>query len=175
MGGMQIAPFTAVSGGAAATTTCLSGLFLQHNTVVYVTVRGFNAAGKSITATSNGVTVDLLPPAAFAAFDGVVAVGDYGNAAMDSDLLAVPFRTVGCHWAASSAAVSGIARYAVAVGTQANPTSVVTWTDVGAARGWSTTLPNPLPGGRYVCSVRATSNAGLTTTATADGFSVDTT
>jgi hypothetical protein len=160
-GGIEVQGFT--TSGISGNSATASGLSLTTGTTYYVTVRGTNGAGLSITASSNGVTVDGSAPVAGVVRDGTTVGVDLDQQVSNSSL--------GANWSAFTDSQSGVVGYEWAVGTSPGATNVIGFTSVGSAT--SASAPVGLTNGStYYVTVRATNGVGLTSTATSDGILV---
>ncbi|GAB1602264.1 uncharacterized protein LOC115224694 [Argonauta hians] len=111
----DIVSFRELSHGTKQACAPVAGSVLQHNTTYYSTVIAFNNAlnSQSVSATSNGVLVDLTPPTTSWAKDGS-ATGSSASPASpaDVDFISDPSK-VSCHWEAFDDPESGIDHYEV--------------------------------------------------------------
>jgi hypothetical protein len=159
-GGTQVQAFTSV---ALATSASNSALSLTNGTTYFVTVRATNGVGLTVTATSDGVTVDTSAPVAGTVNDGAGADVDVQTSTT----------TIQANWSGFSDAQSGVAGYEWAIGTSAGGTQIQGFTSVGMSSSASNGALPLANGTTYFVTIRATNVAGLTVTASSDGVLVD--
>jgi hypothetical protein len=157
-GGEQVQAFVAAGSSAIA-----GGLSLSEGVTYYVTVRATNGAGLTATASSDGVTVTVPSPVAGTVLDGLGA---------DIDTQA-SLTAISANWSGFSDPLGGALTYAWAIGTTAGGQQVQAFTGVGAATSATAGSLSLSDGSTYYVTVRATSGAGKSTTATSDGVTVD--
>ncbi len=161
-GGTNIQGFTSVG---TATTATNSSLSLTSGTTYYVTVSATNGAGLQSTATSNGVTVDNTPPT-------VTGIPNDGTGADINYQTSTT--TLSANWASVFAdAQSGITGYQWAIGTTSGGTNIQGFTSVGTATTATNSSLSLTSGTTYYVTVSATNGAGLQSTATSNGVTVD--
>ena len=163
---------------ASTTAKVLHGLDLTTGTTYFVTVTAVDEAGWRSSNTSSGVLVDATPPV-------MEWVTDYDPAA-EPELAERSVRTTGqggnvtLSWSAVDDE-SGVDFYEVQLCAPLLQHSADTedcplaWTNVGLRTHIDLIAPDLASGVRYVATVRATSRAGLASTASSAGFMVDTT
>jgi hypothetical protein len=161
-GGVDIQAYTSVGLSTSATNGALA---LSGGATYYVTVRGTNGAGGTSTASSNGVTVDATPPVAGAVNDGPGADIDAQTSTT----------TISSNWTAWTDAQSGVTGYEWAIGTYAGGVDIQAYTSVGASTSATNGALALSSGTAYYVTVRGTNGVGLTSTASSDGVTVDTT
>lgn len=155
----DIAPWLNVG---AATSHTRTGLALLDTHTYYITARATNGAGiVGAEASSDGITIDAVPPT-------TPAVTDDGLFTSDATKLHAVW--------GSSDPESGIAKYWYSIGTTPGGTNIVNWTDAGLA---TTILRASLAltnGTTYYINVKATNTAGGTSlVGSCDGIMVDVT
>src|SRR5205814_1678938 len=150
------------------TTATDSSHTLTLGQTYFVTVRATSGAGLQVTATSDGVTVDNTAPT-------VTGLPNDGTAA-DIDFQ-TSTTTLSANWAGVFAdAESGISGYEWAVGSSPGGYDLLDFTTNGISGTTATaTGLNLALGGKYFVTVRATNGAGVQSTATSDGVTVDNT
>ncbi|KAJ3152859.1 hypothetical protein HDU89_001064 [Geranomyces variabilis] len=153
-GGQLLAP-TSVGGMSSFS---LSGLALQHNTVIYATVRAKSSNGLDSVAISDGLHVDFTPPRVI----GMVKVLD-----ATSYVMAVGLVNVSMSWKdVFSEPESAIVSYQYAIGTPGLP-SLYTNGFLDAGTSVSAVYECfPADDSHFVVTVRATNVPGATVTAT---------
>src|SRR5262249_9682223 len=124
-----------------------------------------NGSGLTVTASSDGVTVDGTGPVAGTVNDGLVT--DLAFQASAS--------SVSANWSGFTDAETGVAGDEWAIGTTAGATDVQAFTAVGASTSATATGLSLVSGSTYYVTVRATNGVGLTATATSNGVVVDST
>ncbi len=161
-GGTNVQGWTSVGMATSATNSSLS---LASGTTYYVTVRATNGAGLQTTATSDGVAVDATAPVAGAVNDGAGAdIAFQGSTT-----------TISANWSGFSDPEEGISGYEWAIGTTSGGTNVQGWTGVGLSTSATNSSLTLTSGVTYYATVRATNGSGLTSTASSNGVTVDTT
>lgn len=175
-GGTQVAPFRLVHSIAKDGTpggpgthpsvnyVTVSGLFLDHATTVYTTVRATNGAGVVSTATSDGVVIDQTPPAPFAVWDG--------DSDDDLDVWEDRYRLF-VNWREPEDDFASVLRYDVSVGTSRGDASIVPVTRVLPIRRQLEVIQLAIPDGAYVATVTAITTAHNQRSSYSDGFFVD--
>lgn len=137
------------------------------NTVIYIVVRAFNHAGRSVTNSSRAIQLDLTPPTCTYVWDGT------GLSGADSQFEASR-KFVSAVWDCADDG-SGIADFSVSVrsdATSGGESVVGPWLSVGTAM--SFVGPHEaVPGVRTYVVVRATNHAGASAEFSSDGFVVD--
>jgi hypothetical protein len=149
------------TGSTAATAACTDG---RWNVALDL---GEVPDGDVIVTASKGTDheqrafrKDVVPPSS----PGPVLDGSYNASLADSPSVA---------WQPAMDAGSGLDHYDLAIGLSQLPTSILDWTDVGAATTANRTALSLQEGRSYIVSVRAVDQAGNTTTAISDGFIPD--
>ncbi|KAJ3166066.1 hypothetical protein HDU88_003611 [Geranomyces variabilis] len=153
-GGQLLAP-TSVGGMSSFS---LSGLALQHNTVIYATVRAKSSNGLDSVAISDGLHLDFTPPRVI----GMVKVLD-----ATSYVMALGLVNVSMSWKdVFSEPESAIVSYQYAIGTPGLP-SLYTNGFLDAGTSVSAVYECfPADDSHFVVTVRATNVPGATVTAT---------
>ncbi len=143
-----------------------SSLSLPDTTTVYVSVRATDKAGNvGSVATSDGVTVDITPPAVVAVQDGTAADIDWQNSST----------TISANWNASTDAGSGVDFYEWAIGSTSGAIDVQSWTGVGNVTS-ATNSSLSLADGTVFVSVRVRDKAGnISGPGISDGVTIDAT
>lgn len=144
-GGTDTVAWTSNATSLSRTQTSLS---LTEGTLYYPSVRAVDKAGNlSTVLTGDGFTADATAPSTPATFD---------DGATSASTTQSPVLT----WAASTDAVSGLARYEVAIGSSSGAADVLAWTDVGIVTTKTMTGLSLTEGQTYYASVRAVDQAG---------------
>ena len=165
-------PWTPVSGSAqppSATgtpiTETITGLSLALGEYYVTSVRCVNEAGAYATLDTDGFFVDTTPP------DSATARVQHS---VHDLTVAVQVETgqLEASWSGFSDPESGIVGFAWAIGSTAGATDVLPHTPLGAAASAHTTLPLQ-DGETYFVTVYATNGAGLVSSATSGGVTVD--
>ena len=160
-GGTDIVSWTDNSTNTSVTKT---GLSLTSETTYYVSVRATDGASNvSSVITTNGVTADLVGPTIGTITDGSGEDIEWANVNTSAST----------NWSGFED-VNGIAKYEVALGSEAKGSDVVEWTDIGTATSHTFSDLNLADNTQYFFSVRATDGLGnLSEVAASNGFMVD--
>ncbi|MEI8374410.1 MAG: hypothetical protein WCJ35_16420 [Planctomycetota bacterium] len=165
-GGSDVQGLTNVGTSTSAMNSSLS---LTAGTTYYVTTQATNGAGLQSTVTSNGIIAytDTTAP----------AVTGLPNDGTGADITyQTSTTTISANWAGVFAdPESGISRYDWAIGTTSGGTDAQGYTSVGTATSATNNGVFLTLGTKYYVSVRSTNGAGLQSTATSNGVTVDTT
>lgn len=151
---------------ATATFAMKTGLNLTNGVKYYWSVKSENGLGVfSDVATSDGITVDLTPPATIAFVnDGLGA--DEDSTGSNTELSA--------NWGESSDAESGISAYYFAIGSAPDTSDIVGWTNLGIATSTTRTGLSLTNGATYYYSVKAMNGLGVFSVVTvSDGIAVN--
>jgi len=140
-------------------------LALADGTTYFVTIRATNAAGLTVSAGSDGVTVDATPPSPGSVSDGASSDIDFQTSLTSID----------ASWTGFADAQSGVVRYEWAIGTTSGGTDVQAFTSAGTSTSATSSSLALSTGATYYVTVRAFSGAGLAVTASSDGVKVDAT
>jgi hypothetical protein len=157
-GGSDVVPWTPNALTLSRTQTSLT---LTEGTIYYASVRAVDRAGnKSTVASGDGFRADATAPTMPATLD-------------DGITSALTTQSPTLTWAASTDAVSGLARYEVAIGTSSGASDVLSWTGVGLVTSKVVTGLALTEGQTYFASVRAVDQAGNVSAVRAgDGWTI---
>ncbi|XP_033747031.1 uncharacterized protein LOC117332255 [Pecten maximus] len=148
--------------GEFATFTDLSELHDGHKYFIIILVT--NKAELTVSS-SEAFVFDRSPPTKGTVRDGAKVLTP------DLDFQANTTHT-GCHWSGFSDPHSGVLYYTAGLGTQPSEDDVriMTSTGIHTAITWQYIL---VPGVKYFCTVKACNGAGLCTSVSSNGFTVD--
>ena len=118
-----------------------------------------------MTATSDGVIVDVTPPINGRISDGSILAKDVTYQSSTTQVQA--------SWEPFSDLESGIMGYRWGLGTAPSSDNVIEYVEVGKKTFGSKENATLSPGVRYYVTVEATSGSNMTTEAFSDGFTVD--
>lgn len=155
-GAEDIAAFTDIG---TATEVTRSGLALTNGATCYFSVRAENAAGlESSIGVSNGIMVDITPPAAPVIIDDGAYTADANN----------------LHFVyASGDTESGVAYYEYSIGSASGLTDILDWKNAGLIKEQTVTGLSLSHGVTYYINVRAYNRAGLMSHGSSNGILVD--
>jgi hypothetical protein len=147
------------------TNAVVTGLSLVYNVTYYVSLRAFDLAGnRSMTANSDGITVDLYPPITGVAIDGTIEDEQFTGSTT----------TLVASWSDFADTVSGIQFYEYAVGTTSGATDVMDWTPAGLNTSVTDQSFTLVDEQTYYISIRATDNVdNVSGEVTTDGITAD--
>ena len=147
------------------TSHTFSDLNLQQNDVYYAKVCATNTAGLQTCVHSDGVLIDLSGPVKGVVIHGTVKPGN--NFQSENTKIAA-------HWYGFSDLESAVDYFEWAIGTSANGTDIMNYTDVGSNVTFSTDIQLD-NGKKYFISVLCYNKAGLQIAASSNGVTVDVT
>ncbi|HIA29290.1 MAG TPA: T9SS type A sorting domain-containing protein [Candidatus Marinimicrobia bacterium] len=161
-GGTNVIEWTDVD---STTDVTNDELDLENEVTYFVSVRATDLVDNvSDVATTDGVTVDTIPPVISAVYEGTA---DQDEDYQGSDTTF----TIG--WEGSDDA-SGIAQYEYTVGSTLGDSDVVAWSDAGLATEAFVTSLSLSEGVTYFASVRAYDSAGnISEVLSGDGITID--
>ncbi|MBT7921093.1 MAG: T9SS type A sorting domain-containing protein, partial [Candidatus Marinimicrobia bacterium] len=146
-----------------AESIALSSLDLDNNQTYYGTVYALDLVGNEAFASSDGVTIDRTGPTIGTIADGSGEDIEWANVNTSASTNWNGFEDV-----------NGIAKYEVALGSEAKGSDIVGWTDIGTATSHTFSDLNLADNTQYFFSVRATDGLGnLSEVAASNGFMVD--
>jgi len=154
------------------TSVTVTNLNLIEGFTYYLSTRGTDFTAKSDTATSDGITMDLIKPIAGVVYDGSTNAGTdltFNNTA-DAYF---------ANWTEfvdtlSSGVASGVASYTYTIGTTPGDTTVVSWTKIGIQDSLAHTGLALAEDSTYYLSLIATDSAGNSSdTVASNGVTVD--
>ncbi|MDP7453220.1 MAG: hypothetical protein QGE95_13235, partial [Arenicellales bacterium] len=147
------------------TNAVVTGLSLVYNVTYYVSLRAFDLAGnRSMTANSDGITVDLYPPITGVAIDGTIEDEQFTGSTT----------TLVASWSDFADTVSGIQFYEYAVGTTSGATDVMDWTPAGLNTSVTDQSFTLVDEQTYYISIRATDNVdNVSGEVTTNGITAD--
>ncbi|GFO45401.1 hypothetical protein PoB_007190600 [Plakobranchus ocellatus] len=140
---------------------------LSHGTRYYTTVTACDALDRCVSATSDGILVDVTAPS-----PGVVQDGTFSE---DIDFQSVR-DFLGAKWYGFHDPESLLVSYEWSAGTSPGGTNILSWTALKFTEiaYYASFSPNLPVGSRIYINVRASNNAGLSTISSSNGFIVDT-
>ena len=153
-----------------------SGLCLVDKTTYFVSVTAYNAAGLTVTATSNGITVDQSPPMAGDVYDGMS-----GSLSTEIDYQANT-ASLSATWQPFTDPESGIDHYEFSlleqprVGNQSlwlSPVVVQNFSSVALNTSVTASPKQLVPGYRYNIVIRGYNGARLYAESRSDGFIIE--
>ena len=140
-------------------------LSLSHAATYFTSLRAYDLAGsQSLIVTSDGITVDIFPPAVGSVIDGTVSDEDFTSS----------FNTLVATWSEFEDTVSGIQLYEYAVGTSPGAIDVMDWSSTGLNTSVTDASFTLVDEQVYYVSVRATDNVdNVSDWISTDGITAD--
>ena len=150
---------------ANSTSISLTSLNLIEATKYYVAVRATDKAGNvSAVMIGDGITIDVSPPSAGIVNDGLGVDISYTSA----------LQSLSGNWNGFNDAVSGVANYYYAIGTELDSTDVKNWTSNGLDSSFTYTGYELINTQVYYLSVYAIDNVGnISDTVNSNGVIAD--
>ncbi|XP_067670393.1 uncharacterized protein [Haliotis asinina] len=158
-GGQDVQPFTSVG---LVHNAHVSNITLENGKIYYTTVKAYDRLGHSTSATSDAVLVDVTPPKT-----GNIFIGNTldSHSVMSADRLTV-------HWTGFEDSESGILSTYLAIGSTITGTLSPFMKNAGTFA--DIHMNEFVDGHEYFAKLMVTNQAGLTSMAVSNGFTIDT-